>query len=202
MDNSGNAGSQKPPIKNAAVKMKKFLTRNVGPKVLKVWMVILVAAVIIASVGAYEILKPAEPLSTSQVSSVVGGSWTMSNETRGNSSDYPGGAFPDLNSFITANYTSGNRSAQLVILKFDSVGYADSEFTFLSAFSGANGTGTIDGGPYAYDSTPATTGFFPTPASSDIAVQHNDYVIVFVSSGFNFNLQQGKSLASDQVSDL
>ena len=194
---------RKPQSISRSMKVKQLLTRSIGPKALKVWMVILIAAVIVASVGAYEILKPAEPLSTGQISSVLGGSWTMTNETRGNSSDYPGGTgFPDLNSFISANYTSGNRTAQLVILKFDSVSYADSEFTFVSAFSGANDTGTIDGGPYVYTSTLATTGFFPTPASSDIAVQHGDYVIVFLSSNFNFNLQQGKSLALDQISDL
>lgn len=192
------------PVKQPwAFKVKRFLTRSIGPKALRVWMVVLIAAIIIASVGAYEILKPAAPLSTGQVSSVLGGSWTMTNETRGNSSSYPGGAgFPDLNSFITANYTSGNRTAQLIVLKFDSVNYADSEFTFLSALSGANGTGTLNGSPYVYTNTPATTGFFPTPASSDIAVQHNDYVILFASSDFSFSLQQGKSLMSDQISDL
>jgi hypothetical protein len=202
MDNASGQNKQ-PSSATFGKKFKKFLTRSIGPKALRVWMVILIAAIIIASVGAYEILKPAAPLSTGQVSSVLGGSWTMTNETRGNSSSYPGGAgFPDLNSFITANYTSGNRTAQLIVLKFDSVNYADSEFTFLSALSGANGTGTLNGSPYVYTNTPATTGFFPTPASSDIAVQHNDYVILFASSDFSFSLQQGKSLMSDQISDL
>ena len=72
MEGSTEAKPQSVP---RSMKVKQLLTRSIGPKALKVWMVILIAAVIIASVGAYEVLKPAEPPSTGQVSSVLGGSW-------------------------------------------------------------------------------------------------------------------------------
>ncbi len=204
MKSSNNSAASNSVQKPTSMKVKQFLTRSIGPKALKVWMVVIVTAIIIASVGTYAILSNhgMEPVSAGTISSVLGGNWKMVNESSGNGTNYPGKSFPTLSSYVAANYTGSNGALQLVVLQFMSTSYADSEFSFISGFSGANSTGTLDGGPYAYTNVLGTTGFFPTPASSSMIQQHNAYIIFFLSSGFNFNLQQAKSIASDQVSRL
>lgn len=184
--------------------VKSILKKSIGPKGLKIWMLIVIVVVIAGSIGGYILLKPPTLMSTGQVASALRGSWNQAPPKEENATQ----AGIGLSGAVwaeTSYYHNGTENLSVEIIKFINSNYADNGFTIggfllLGSLSllGNGDSGNLNNAPYAYLNVPSSSG----TASSGIIAQKSDFIIVIISDNFGMSQQQAKSLLSDQISDL
>lgn len=183
-----------------------FLSKNVGPKPFKIWMVLVIIVVLTGSIGGYVMLKPLSLLNTGQVSSVLNGNWNQSKIQEMNSTQAINMGWTGADWIEISYYHSGNRNLSVLVVKFINSNYAESQFSSYGfiMFSNMNqSSGSFKNAPYVYGYLPPYNSVFGNfSGASGIATQHSKYVIFMITKNFGMSLQQSENLLSDQISDL
>jgi hypothetical protein len=185
-------------------------------------MLVVIAAVLIVAGGVggfilYEKLK-SPLLSTSQVSSVVGGKWisnpsNSSSNITSDSSSFNSTLAVGMTGGNAENLTNGNESIIIGYITYKNNYYSEHSYTnVINLFSALLNpqTGNLGSATYSYFniniSTYYTGGFFnvtvPGTHMSSLIAQNNNDLILIMGFNINFSQNQAKTLLQDQVSDM
>lgn len=202
MESSNNSPAPGSAQKPVSVKIKQFLAKSMGPKGIKVWMLVMITIVIVAGLSTYVVYNHGNSgfklINESQVKSVMGGGWSLNsssiNGTHNFTSTNFGGPSFLANGAVYGleeNFTRYGEWMVDVVIQYNSTHYAERAYFALLYSVGASTTGVLDGNNYFYFSAIFSDQSF-------MIGQKSTYMTYIVSSGVQFNQTQGKTLLSDQ----